>query len=98
MFDPSNGSFDGFSLPVNGVIEGLAIDKAGNIIFSLGHAGRIGTMDIVSKEFLELKVVYGDSEPNDIEVDPEGNIWFADISQNALIKVDGKQLVDLWMK
>ena len=96
--DNKTEKFEGFPLPVNGVVEGLALDKAGNVIFSLGHVGRLGAMNIASKEFLVLKVVLGNSEPGDIAVDGEGNIWLADLSQNALIKVYGAQLGDLWVK
>jgi len=98
MFEPAKGSFEGFALPVRGVVEGLAIDGQGNVLFSLGYAGKLGAMNPVTKEFLAFKASLGKSEPNDIAVDRDGNIWFTDISQNTLNKLHGKDLLGLWLK
>jgi virginiamycin B lyase len=89
-YDPAIQKFKVNSIPGGGVIGGLTVDVAGNILFSLENPGKIGLFDPVNEKFRIVKAVLGDSKPYDIENDEQGNIWFADMKRNALCKLDGQ--------
>ncbi|MBT4519178.1 MAG: hypothetical protein HOC23_04165 [Halieaceae bacterium] len=88
-YDPGREQFDVHDIPGGGVIGGLTVDRAGNILFALENNGKIGLFDPQSKAFKIVKAVLGESKPYDIETDDQGNIWFADMKRNALCRLDG---------
>jgi streptogramin lyase len=80
------------------VIEGLTVAIDGKIFCTLTTSSKIAVFDPVTSAFLEFDVGVGNSQPNGIDADSRGNIWFADTVKNALIKLDKDMVGKLWVK
>ena len=97
-FNPATKKFKSFLMPSNGAIESLTVGIGGKIFCTLLTSSKIAVFDPVTSTFLEFDVGVGKSKPNGIATDSKGDIWFADKDRNALIKLDARMVVKLWVK
>jgi streptogramin lyase len=97
-FNPATKKFRTFLMPGNGAIESLTVGLGGKIFCTLLTSGKIAVFDPTTRTFLEVDVGVGKSKPNGIDSDSKGDIWFADTDKNALIKLDTRMALKLWVK
>lgn len=94
-FDVTKHTFETYRLPGGGVIEGLATDKSGRLLYSLGRTGKMGMFDTAKKVFTAFDSMSNNSRPFGVEVDAKGNIWYTDIAKNSLVKGNGESVSQL---
>ena len=97
-FNPVTKKFKTFLMPSNGAIEGLTVGTDGKIFCTLLTSSRIAVFNPATSAFLEFDVGAGKSKPKGIDADSKGDIWFADMEKDALIKLDANMVAKLWVK
>lgn len=97
-FNPATKKFKTFLLPNGGAIESLAAGIGGKIYCTLLTSSKIAVFNPATGAFLELDAGVGKSKPNGIAADSRGDIWFADMDKDTLVKLDASMVAKLWVK
>ena len=97
-FDPVTKKFRSYALPNSSVIEDMVAAPGGKIFCTLKTSNKIAVFDIRTKAFMEFDVGIGKGKPKGIDADSKGDVWFADMERNALVRLNVDVVKKLWVK
>lgn len=82
-----------YAYDVNDLPTDLAIDRSGDVWFTLANSSRIGRYDKDLGVLREYKTPTDNANPAGITIDPYGHVWFAEYAAGKIARANPAQLV-----
>ena len=98
VFNPVTKKFRSFPLLNSSVIESMTVAANGKIFSTLKTSSKIAVFDPKTSTFMEFDTGAGKSKPRGIDTDSKGDVWFADMEKNGLVRLDASIVTKLWIK
>jgi streptogramin lyase len=96
VINVSTGAVSTFATPNISAVDGVALDGAGNIWtadFASGYIVELSPDGTVLNS-IDTHIAYGENGTNwGLYIDPSGNIWFTNVTQNTVSKLTGSGAV-----
>ena len=96
VINVSTGAMSTFATPNISQVDGVALDGAGNIWTADYLSGYIVELspDGTVLNSIDTHIAYGENGTNwGLYIDPSGNIWFTNVTQNTVSKLTGSGAV-----